>query len=164
MFAWSGLINKVRDVTPVLGSIIAKSNPLADVAINMISQAFGANSKDPQDILDKINADPEYQLKLKKIEYDHQDVLVKANTDDYKTEVDDRKSARQMNEETHSFIPTFLAIGYFLTYSIIQAYCLMYPAETNDIISARLHDGFMFVLAYFFGSSHRKDTISQNKY
>jgi len=156
VISWDSVTNLIKEASPILGAAVSASNPLAGVAISLISHAFGANKDDPQDLLDKINGDPDFRIKLKKIELEHKSILAQANAENYKTEVEDRKSARTLQINTNSFIPTFLAIGYFFSYSLLQFYCLMHPAQTNDIICARLHDGFMIVLAYFFGSNHKQ--------
>lgn len=155
MISWNEITKVVEDAAPVLGAAISASNPVAGMAISLISQVFGANKNDTDDIFNKIHADPEYKLKLKKIEYDHQDALQTAANENYKIEVDDRKNARDLQIEAHSFIPTFLAIGFFITYAVIQAYCLTHLSQNTDIISARINDGLMLILSYYFGSNHK---------
>lgn len=158
MRTWDELCNLVKTVAPVLGSAISSTNPLAGIGISLISHAFDANESDSNDIFNKIQYDPDATIKLKKIEYDHQEVLLKISSENFKTEVDDRKNARDMSVKLHNYVPTIIAIGYCLTYLVIQFYCIIHPQTNTDVISARLHDGLMMILAYFFGASHGKSS------
>lgn len=158
MSSWNEVINFIKDVSPILSTAISSVNPAAGIFLSLISKEFGANKDDPDDVLNKIKCDPEYKIKLKKIEYEHEESLTNLNSQDYNTEVNDRESARDLQIKYHSFIPTFLAVGYFIFYAIVNLYCLIHPAQINDVICARLNDGFMLVLSYFFGSKHKQVT------
>lgn len=161
MSAWDDIANRVSKSAPLLGSVISSINPLAGIGISLISQVFGASKINPHDILNKIQLDPEAELKLKKIEYDHQEALQKIASNVIETDAGDRKDARNMNIQLHNYVPTIIAVGYCLTYVIIQFYCIIHPQTANDVISARLHDGLMMILAYFFGRNH--DNMFNNK-
>lgn len=161
MNVWDDLSNLVKTSAPILGSAIASANPLAGIGISLISQVFGANKSDAKDIFDKIQSDSESVIKLRKIEYDHQEELQKIASTVIQTDADDRKDARNMSVQLHSYVPTVIAIGYCLTYLIIQFYCILHPQTNTDVISARLHDGLMMILAYFFGRNH--DNMFNNK-
>lgn len=157
MIGWSNVISAVKDVSPLLGSAISASNSVAGMALSLISQSFGANKSDPEDILNKINADPEYKLKLKKIEYDHEEELARVSSEDYKNEVEDRKNARDRSLSLHDHMPNILAILFLIIYGVIQGYCTMHGG-VNDIISARLQDILVMVFSFFFGSMHKRFT------
>lgn len=159
MVSWDDVFTTIKHVTPILGNAIASTNPVAGMAINLIAQAFGANKDDPEDILNKINSDPEYQVKLKKIEFTHEDVLVNSDVSNYKTEVEDRKDARKRQIDFQDWVPTFLAIGFLINYAVVQFYCVMHPS-VNDIISARFQDVLIMIMSYYFGSMHKKNNAS----
>jgi hypothetical protein len=156
MIGWDNVISTVKSVSPLLASAISSKNPVGGIALNLISQAFGANKNDPEDIINKINADPEYQLKLRKIEFEHEEALSKSELQIYKTETDDRKNARDRETTLHDWVPTFLAIGFLLNYAAIQFYCVMHGNTENDIISARFQDVLIMIMSYYFGSIHKK--------
>lgn len=158
MVSWNDVFSVVKKSAPILGDAIASSSPIAGVALTLISKAFGANKNDPEDLLNKINADPEYQLKLTKIEYDHEESLLNIQESDYKTEVDDRKDARQRQVDLHDWVPTILAIGFLINYAAIQFYCVMYTNDSTDIISARFQDVLIMIMSYYFGSMHKRNS------
>ena len=79
MSAIESFIAIVKDVSPILGSIVSSSDPLAGFIISIIAKTFGANKDNMDDIVDKMTLDPEYKLKLKIIEYNHMDDITKSS-------------------------------------------------------------------------------------
>lgn len=147
----------VSQSAPLLGSMLG--SPIAGIGISWIASLFGADPKNTQDIIDKISNDPEASLKLKSLEYQHEEELKKIASVDYQTEVDDRKSARQREINLQDYVPTFLAIGFLINYAAMQFYCVSHPTAANDLISARFQDVLIMIISYYFGSSHKNRTI-----
>lgn len=150
------VVNKIKDITPSLAQAIASTNPISQVLYSAVTSIFGANKNDPTDLLAKINADPEAAIKLKKIEFDHQEEMAKINSETYKTEVEDRKNAREREINLHDWVPTILAIGFLINYAAIQFYCVTHQNQANDIISARFQDVLIMIISYYFGGIHKK--------
>lgn len=144
----------VSKSAPLLGSMLG--SPLAGVGIGWIANLFGADPKNTQDIIEKITSDPEANIKLKTLEYQHQEELQKIAVSSYQVEVDDRKSARQREISLHDYVPTILAVGFLVNYALIQGYCVTHPGSSNDIISARFQDVLIMIISYYFGSSHKE--------
>ncbi len=146
------LSNLVRKSAPILGGLLV--SPFGTIASSLVSGLFGAGHNDLEDLVNKIKNDPEASLKLKELELTHEKDLQALASQDYQTEVDDRKSARARQIAIHDYVPTILAIGFLINYAAIQFYCVMHQSSANDIISARFQDVLIMIVSYYFGSSH----------
>lgn len=95
--------------------------------IALLSNLFGANPQNPDELLQKINADADAQVKLKQIELDYQSKL--AETDEK-----DRESARQMNNATEMrrFLVFFIIV--FITVDSILCFFVK-DAATHNMMS-----------------------------
>lgn len=148
----TNLSNLIGKSAPLIATMLG--SPVAGIGVSWLASLFGGNPKDTQALFDKISADPGAEMKLKALEHQHHEELLKIASLDYQTEVDDRKSARQREISLHDFVPTILAIGFLVIYSAIQFYCVTHENSTNDIISARSQDILIMIISYYFGSSH----------
>lgn len=148
------LSDLVSKSAPLLGSLLG--SPLAGLGVGWVAKLFNADPADTNDIVRKILNDPEAALKLKGLEYQHQEELERIAATNYQTEVDDRKSAREREISLHDYVPTILAVGFLINYALIQFYCVTHPTSANDIISARFQDVLIMIISYYFGSSHRE--------
>jgi hypothetical protein len=146
--------NMVGTVAPLLGNVLG--TPLAGLGISLLSNLFHINDNDHQKLLDAIKNDPEAMLKIKTLEYQHQEMLTQIASTDYKTEVEDRISARNRETSLHDYVPTILAVGFLINYALMQFYCVTHENAANDIISARFQDVLIMIISYYFGSSHKK--------
>jgi hypothetical protein len=153
------LTDLVSKAAPLLGSVLG--TPVAGLGIGLIANLFGADPKDTKNVLDKILGDPEADAKLKKLEYEHKEALETIAAANYKTEVDDRKSARELqsnlaqNKSLQTWVPTILAVGFLANYAAMQFYVVSHQTSANDIISARFQDVLIMIISYYFGSSHK---------
>lgn len=153
----------VTESAPLLGSILG--SPLASVGVSLLGNLFGADPKNIDEILDKATKDPEALAKLKKLEYDHLETLLKLSNEAYKIQMDDRANAREREKSLRDHVPTFLAVGFLFNYAAIQFYCVTHPSSAIDIISARFQDVLIMIISYYFGSSHReKPNLSSHNY
>lgn len=143
----------VSQSAPLLGTILG--TPLAGIGLSLLGSVFGVDSTDSTRLIAAIKNDPETVIKLKTLEYNHAEEFARIAAQNYQTEVDDRKSARERDIATRDKIPTFLSIGFLLIYCVIQIYCIVNPGQQDDIISARLQDILVIIVSYYFGSSHR---------
>lgn len=147
------IANLVSKSAPLLGSLLG--SPLAGMGISLIANHFNVDPKQTDKLLEVLNADPETAIKLKTLEYHHQEVLQQLATINYQTEVDDRKSAREREKTIRDYVPTFLALGFLINYACIQFYCVSHGNAATDIISARFQDILIMIMSYYFGSSHK---------
>lgn len=143
----------VSKVAPVLGT--ALGGQAGGLVGALISSAFGGN-KNPDDLAQVIANDPEAAIKLKSIEYQHMQELERINALNYQTEVDDRKSARQMQVDSKSYMPAVLAISFVVIYACIQYFVISNPGGQDDVISARVQDILVMIISFYFGSSHNQ--------
>lgn len=148
------LAKAVTGFAPILGSSLL--GPIGGVIGNLIANLFGGSTSNVDDLCSKISADPEAALKLKTLEFQHQDELAEINDKNYVAEVDDRKNARDMNEKLHDHMPNILAIAFLIIYALIQYMIVTHPSSSDDIISARVQDIFVMIISFYFGSAHRK--------
>lgn len=55
-------------------------------------------------------------------------------------------------------VRAIISVGFLLAYIGLQSFIVMshdYPH--HDLVSARLQDALMLILAYWFGASHKKE-------
>lgn len=146
------IVESVEKFAPLLGKIIAGTNPIADVFINLIAKAFGV----PIDqISNAINNDPNAAEKLKDIELSHQDVMLQSI-------LADRQNARQreikMVEVTgrRDWVVDVIAVIVIVAFFILCALDYFYdPADDHILIMliGQASGAFVMVLSYYFGSS-----------
>lgn len=86
------LIQKISSYAPLVGT--ALDGPLGGLIGTLIENLFGASPKNPDELLNKINADPEAELKLKSLQYQHETELAQINAGNVKEEIDDVENAR----------------------------------------------------------------------
>jgi hypothetical protein len=143
----------VTTVAPLLGNVLG--SPLSGLGVNLLSNIFHIDDNDHQKLLDAINNDPEAMLKIKTLEYHHEEMLKEIILNEYKTEVEDRISARNRQTSLQDYVPTILAVGFLINYALIQFYVITHNNSANDIISARFQDVLIMIISYYFGSSHK---------
>lgn len=151
------IYNAVARYAPILASTLI--SPLAGVGLSMLGSLLNVNANDQQAIKDKIDCMPDFEIKVKELELNNQQLLLRIMAQNYEVEVDDRKSARMREIQTHDNVPKFLAIGFLVVYALIQCYCAFYPISNNDIISARLQDILVMIISYYFGSSYKEKSL-----
>ena len=105
----------LKQIAPTIAT--AMGGPLAGMAVAAISKAIGVEPDQVQDMIsnNKLTADQIAQVKLAEIELQKQARELGLNFE--KLEVEDRKSARDMQATTRSMMPPLLAgavtIGFF---------------------------------------------------
>lgn len=168
---------------PLLGE--ALSSPVGAVAAigSVVASAFGGNTQDPQDLLKKMQGDPEAQAKLLAIENDYkiqcQQIIQQGISQRldyeksmYETEVADRNSARQANNANgkRDIMPEILSIlivlGFYAAiFAVFQVHDDSVDKDILYMMLGILGSGFTAVLNYYLGSSsssRRKDESISN--
>ena len=150
----------IESIAPTIASCLG--GPLAGLAVEAVSKAIGVDPNQVQDTINsgKLTADQiasiqaaEVQLKLKAQE-------MGLNFEELA--VQDRKSAREMQTTTKSWIPPLLAIMVTLGFFGILAGMMtgkMTSSEALMIMVGSLGTAWTGIIAFYFGSS----ASSQNK-
>lgn len=148
----------VSTVAPVLGT--ALGGPAGGLVLSMITNALGFK-KDSEptsdDLINAIQTDPAAQLRLKQLQNDHAEELAKIEAQNYQTEVEDRKSARNMAAVLKDHVHTILAVSFVLIYAVVQIINLCMTIH-NDLTSARVQDIMVMIISFYFGSSIKQKT------
>ena len=145
----------LKQIAPTIAT--ALGGPLAGMAVSAISKAIGVEPDQVQDMIsnNKLTADQIAQVKLAEIELQKQAQELGINFE--KLEVEDRKSARDMQSATRSMMPPLLAgavtIGFF---SIMVMMFFNKIDSANPAILMMLGSlgtAWTGIIAYYFGSS-----------
>jgi hypothetical protein len=157
------MMDWLRQIAPTIAT--ALGGPLAGLAVDAVSKAIGVDSKDVQSTIDqgKLSADQIAQLKTAEIAMAAR--AQELGLDFEKIAVDDRKSARDMQIATQSWIPSVMAIGVTIGFFGIL-FGLMYGqiqhAPQIDIMLGSLGTAWTGIIAFYFGSSagsQKKDEL-----
>jgi hypothetical protein len=143
----------------------ALGGPLAGMAVEAVGKAFGIAPADAQKLLDsgKMNADQIAMLKQAELELQKQ--AQELGLDFEKLANDDRKSARDMQSSTQSFIPPCLAVGVTLGFFGILVGLMsgkVVAGAEIEIMLGSLGTAWTGIIAFYFGSSassQKKDAL-----
>lgn len=140
----------------------ALGGPLAGMAVSAVSKAIGCTPEEVQNVISSGKLDATQVAAIQQAELELKKQAQAMNLDFEKLANDDRKSARDMQTITRSFIPPLLAIGVTLGFFGIL-FGLMYGqiqhAPQIDIMLGSLGTAWTGIIAFYFGSS----ASSQNK-
>jgi hypothetical protein len=145
----------LKQIAPTIAT--AMGGPLAGMAVSAISKAIGVDPEKVGDLIssNKLSADQIAQVKIAEIELQKQAQELGLNFE--KLEVEDRKSARDMQSITKSIMPPLLAgavtIGFF---SIMVMMFFNKLDDSNPAILMMLGSlgtAWTGIIAYYFGSS-----------
>ena len=153
-------MNWLAQIAPTIATCFG--GPLAGLAVSAVSKALGIDETKVNTIIqdNKLNADQIAQLKIAEIEFKEK---TQALGLDFETlAVADRKSARDMQSTTKSWIPGALAIGvtigfFGILYSLMVG--LAIKSDELMIMLGSLGTAWTGVISFYFGSS----ASSQNK-
>jgi hypothetical protein len=140
------------------GIATALGGPLAGLAVTAISKALNIDEKDVQSTIEqgKLSADQLSSLKQAEIELQAKAQELGLNFE--KLAVDDRKSAREMQVSTKSFVPALLSILVVCAWALIQYFLLTHviAQEMRELVArvlGTLDGALMLVLSFYFGGS-----------
>jgi len=145
----------LKQIAPTIAT--ALGGPLAGMAVSAISKAIGVDPEKVGNLIssNKLSADQIAQVKIAEIELQKQAQELGLNFE--KLEVEDRKSARNMQSITKSIMPPLLAgavtIGFF---SIMVMMFFNKLDDSNPAILMMLGSlgtAWTGIIAYYFGSS-----------
>jgi hypothetical protein len=145
----------LKQIAPTIAT--ALGGPLAGMAVSAISKAIGVDEDKVSDLIkdNKLTAEQIAQVKLAEIELQKQANELGLNF--AKLEVDDRKSARDMQVATRSWIPPLLAAAVTAGFFGILAMMLLGKVDSNNpailMMLGSLGTAWTGIIAYYFGSS-----------
>lgn len=156
----------LKQIAPTIAT--ALGGPLAGMAVQLIGKAIGVAPEDAKAIVEsgKLTAEQIAQIKVAELELKKQEQSL--GLDFAKLAVDDRKSARDMQAATRSFVPPLLALlitaGFF---GILLALMFGQVIRSNEILImlGSLGTAWTGIIAFYFGSSagsQAKDTLLYN--
>ena len=160
------LMGILEQIAPTIATCLL--GPAGGLAVTAISKALGIDEKDVQSTIDegKLSADQIAQVKIAEIEFQKQTQELGLNFE--KLATDDRKSARDMQIATKSWIPGALALGITFGFFGILIYMMAYaitPSNELLVMLGSLGTAWTGVVGYYFGSSasnSRKDEMLYN--
>jgi hypothetical protein len=135
----------------------AMSGPMAGMAVSAISKAIGVDEAKVGDLIsnNKLTADQIAQVKIAELELQKQAQELGLNFE--KLEVEDRKSAREMQATTRSMMPPILASA--VTIGFFGVVTLMFFSKIDEnnpailMMLGSLGTAWTGIIAYYFGSS-----------
>lgn len=145
----------LKQIAPTIAT--AMGGPLAGMAVAAISKAIGVDPDKVGDLIsnNKLSAEQIAQVKIAEIELQKQANELGLNFE--KLEVEDRKSARDMQATTKSIVPPLLAgtvtVGFF---GIMGMMFFNKIDSTNPAILMMLGSlgtAWTGIISYYFGSS-----------
>lgn len=155
----SDLGKVVAQFAPQLGAVLA--GPAGAMIGAGIAAKFGGDAKDPVDLAKRIQADPQAQVKLAEIQSDMKIAFREFDSEDYKTEVDDRKNVRwqavelrKMNDNTQRNLAYIIIISFIASIFVIfffKAEIDQTEKEIAAILLGVLTREAMSVVAAYFG-------------
>jgi hypothetical protein len=150
----------LKTIAPTIAT--ALGGPLAGLAIEAVSKAIGIDPKDVQSTISEGKLSADQIMLLKQAEVAMAARAQEMGLDFAKLNVEDRKSARDMQIATKSYLPPILAVGVTVGFFGILG-GLMYGqiehAPQIDIMLGSLGTAWTGIIGFYFGSS----ASSQNK-
>jgi hypothetical protein len=145
----------LKQIAPTIAT--ALGGPLAGMAVSAISKAVGVEPDQVQDMIanNKMSAEQIAQVKLAEIELQKQAQELGLNF--AKLEVEDRKSAREMQATTRSLMPPILAGSVTIGFFAIMTLMFFNKVDSNNpailMMLGSLGTAWTGIIAYYFGSS-----------
>ena len=145
----------LKQIAPTIAT--ALGGPLAGMAVSAISKAIGVNPTEVSDLIssNKLSAEQIAQVKIAEIELQKQAQELGLNFE--KLEVEDRKSARDMQSKTRSLMPPILAGTVTIGFFGIMVMMFIGKVDSSNpailMMLGSLGTAWTGIIAYYFGSS-----------
>jgi hypothetical protein len=144
----------LKTIAPTIAT--ALGGPLAGLAIEAVSKAIGIDPKDVQSTISEGKLSADQIMLLKQAEVQMAARAQEMGLDFAKLNVEDRKSAREMQAETRSYIPAILSITVTLGFFGILIGMMTETFKTSDalmLMLGSLGTAWTGIIAFYFGSS-----------
>ena len=145
----------LKQIAPTIAT--ALGGPLAGMAVSAISKAIGVDEAKVGDLIanNKLTAEQIAQVKIAEIELQKQAQELGLNFE--KLEVEDRKSAREMQATTRSMMPSILAGTVTVGFFGIMGMMFFNQIDSSNpailMMLGSLGTAWTGIIAYYFGSS-----------
>jgi hypothetical protein len=146
----------LKQIAPTIAT--AMGGPLMGMAVSAVSKAIGVEPDKVQDIISsgKLTSEQIAQIKIAEIELKRQENELGLNFESLA--VDDRKSAREMQMATRSWIPPLLAAAVTMGFFAILGGMMFGKMSVADntaltMMLGSLGTAWTGIIAYYFGSS-----------
>ena len=145
----------LKQIAPTIAT--AMGGPLAGMAVSAISKAIGVDPDKVGDLIsnNKLTAEQISQVKIAEIELQKQAQELGLNFE--KLEVEDRKSARDMQSKTRSLMPPILAGTVTIGFFGIMVMMFIGKVDSSNpailMMLGSLGTAWTGIIAYYFGSS-----------
>ena len=144
----------LKTIAPTIAT--ALGGPLAGLAVEAISKAVGIDPKDVQSTISDGKLSADQIMLLKQAEVDMAARAQEMGLDFAKLNVEDRKSAREMQAETRSYIPAILAVTVTVGFFGILVGMMTQTFKTSEplmLMLGSLGTAWTGICAFYFGSS-----------
>lgn len=144
----------LKTIAPTIAT--ALGGPLAGLAIEAVSKAIGIDPKDVQATISDGKLSADQIMLLKQAEVQMAARAQEMGLDFAKLNVEDRKSAREMQAETRSYIPAILAVTVTVGFFGILVGMMTETFKTSDalmLMLGSLGTAWTGIIAFYFGSS-----------
>ena len=150
----------IESIAPTIASCLG--GPLAGLAVEAVSKAIGVDPSSVQDTINSGKLSAEQIASIQAAEIQLKAKAQEMNLDFEQLAVQDRKSARDMQTTTKSFIPPLLALIITLGFFGILVGMMTGKVTSSDalmLLLGSLGTAWTGVISFYFGSS----ASSQNK-
>ena len=144
----------IEQLAPTIASCLG--GPLAGMAVEAISKAIGVDSSAVQDTINSGKLTAEQIASIQQAEIALKAKAQEMNLDFEQLAVQDRKSARDMQNTTKSFIPPLLALIITLGFFGILVGMMTGKVTSSDalmLLLGSLGTAWTGVISFYFGSS-----------
>lgn len=161
---------KVGKVAPLVAT--ALGSPLAGVALSLLGSTFGIDPTKPEEILERINADPEALLKIKQMEFDHEARLKQIAAEEYQAQLVDVQNARAAKVATEQYtgkkdwIVSFLVVMAVLLFAGCLLAAFLTKGSTNHMflfLIGQQSGVYLSVYAFYFSGIDPKKMFDAAK-
>jgi len=144
----------LKTIAPTIAT--ALGGPLAGLAIEAVSKAIGIDPKFVQSTISEGKLSADQIMLLKQAEVAMAARAQEMGLDFAKLNVEDRKSAREMQAETRSYIPAVLAVSVTIGFFGILIGMMTETFKASDalmLMLGSLGTAWTGIIAFYFGSS-----------
>lgn len=159
--------NVISKVAPILGNVLIGNT--GGAVMELITSVFGGDPKNPEDVINRIKQDPEYAVKLAKIQADNivrlQELEIERlaiQNDGLCAQFEDVQDARKYGgrDETQRQLAIGFTVGFFLY--LISLY--WFPQFKNEMIIGGLIAIEGQIINFYYGGMFRMpNTLKKEK-
>jgi hypothetical protein len=154
----------LEQIAPTIATALL--GPAGGIAVSLVSKALGIDEKDVQKTIESGKLTSDQLASLKQAELELQAKAQELGLNFEKLATDDRKSARDMQVSTKSFVPALLSILIVVAWALVQYFLLTHiiAQEMRELVArvlGTLDGALMLVLGFYFGGIHNSSETNQ---